>query len=749
MNKNFDPNSNEILQKIISFYYDLESFSISNLNKELLFKLNTIFRSIKLLNFICFPISYNNEEYYEKRIIFKLDMEIIKNENINNYFMLIKYISIFGEESICFIKIIIHFYLYEIEKINEIKLTLFKIDIKFINANDIFKVVEEKNNSNLKVNFFIELNGYIKTISNIKKKNTNVNFNCPFCGIIKKKKIYNKNIIKNENIHFCPNNNNNQVNLNIEYNNPIYIRYLDIEINNDNNNNNILAEIEENKFNINLLNKNVKIYGIIKTKKNNNNNNNFYIKYIKIIQIEIVEFFSINNIYNNKENGNIICKLFNTFKNIKNKFSYFYNNLIPKIDYNNILLFYFLFSLSRNNSEYNIKINFIEMSCRNEISNLNNIKRIFNKFPSLFKYIEYKKNNTIINFNYLNNNDFINNDNNNFIINNLDKIDKKSNKNNNHSNINNNYINFSYNNNYNNRCNIINNYNYNSSFIILSKNFDIDFSGSDIISLIHDINDKTNDLKNSNKIIKEQFRNSNKLYKNNINRVNFSLNMDETQYNPIDKITSLQNDIDLIDLMLINDYFKNIILSNIEEKENNIFHNNKNNFSSILEYIFFCNNYIFPKLSIENKKEIFFLCEHLKNQFNDLQTYNLFDINFICLNSIQKFSKLSARIEMRCYVNNNDILKGYLITKEFLQQNYVYYLVNRKGGKNVKKKKGKLNYVIEKLKQYSILKGKVIKKEEIKNFGLLNEEEYDDVIDRLNTEGIILKINKNEYDICI
>ena len=168
--------------------------------------------------------------------------------------------------------------------------------------------------------------------------------------------------------------------------------------------------------------------------------------------------------------------------------------------------------------------------------------------------------------------------------------------------------------------------------------------------------------------------------------------MDETQYNPIDKITSIQKDIDLIDLMSINDYFKNLILCINEEKENN--------FSSILDYILFCNNYIFPKLSIENEKEIFFLCEHLKNQFNDLQTYNLFDINFICLNSIQKFSKLSARIEMRCYVNNNDILKGYLITKEFLQQNYVYYLVNRKGGKNIKKKKGKLNYVIEKLKQH-------------------------------------------------
>ena len=741
MNKNFDPNSNEILQKIISHYYDLESFSINNLNKELLFKLNSIFRSIKLLNLICFQNSYNNEDYYEKRIIFNLDMEIIKNDNINNYFMLIKYISIFGEESICFIKIIIHFYLYENEKINQNKLTLFQIDIKFINANDIFKLTEEKNNNNLKVNSFIELNGYIKAISNIKKKNTNVNFNCPFCGVIKNKKIYNKNIIKNENIHFCPNNNNNQINLNLEYNNPIYIRYLDIEINSETNNNNILAEIEENKFNINLLNKNVKFFGIIKTKKNNDNNNNFYIKYIKIIQIENFENFCLNNIYNNKDNENIISKLFNTFKEIKNKFSYFYNNLIPKIDYNNILLFYFLFSLSKNNSEYNIKINFIEMSCRNEISNLINIKRIFNKYPNLFKYIEYKKNNTIINFNELNNNEFINNDNNNFIINILDKIEKKNYKNSNHPNINNNYINFSYNNNYSNRCNIINNSNYNSSFIILSKNFDIDFSGSDIISLIHDINDKTNDIKKSNKIISEQFRNSNKLYKNYGNRVNFSLKMDETQYNPIDKITSIQKDIDLIDLMSINDYFKNLILCINEEKENN--------FSSILDYILFCNNYIFPKLSIENEKEIFFLCEHLKNQFNDLQTYNLFDINFICLNSIQKFSKLSARIEMRCYVNNNDILKGYLITKEFLQQNYVYYLVNRKGGKNIKKKKGKLNYVIEKLKQYSILKGKIIEKEEIKSFGLLNEEEYDDVIERLNTEGIILKVSKNEYEICV
>ena len=69
---------------------------------------------------------------------------------------------------------------------------------------------------------------------------------------------------------------------------------------------------------------------------------------------------------------------------------------------------------------------------------------------------------------------------------------------------------------------------------------------------------------------------------------------------------------------------------------------------------------------------------------------------------------------MRYNVYNNYILKDYYIIKEFFSKKYTNYLVNRKEGKNIKKGK---------LKQYLILKDKIIEKEEIKSLELLNEEE--------------------------
>jgi hypothetical protein len=105
---------------------------------------------------------------------------------------------------------------------------------------------------------------------------------------------------------------------------------------------------------------------------------------------------------------------------------------------------------------------------------------------------------------------------------------------------------------------------------------------------------------------------------------------------------------------------------------------------------------------------------------------------------------------MRENVIKSDIIKAYFITKEFLQQNYVYYLINKKGkGNNIKGKKGKVNYVMDKLRQYIQINGKNISINDIKNFGLLSSNEYDDIIEKLNYEGILVKLNNQEYEISL
>ena len=55
--------------------------------------------------------------------------------------------------------------------------------------------------------------------------------------------------------------------------------------------------------------------------------------------------------------------------------------------------------------------------------------------------------------------------------------------------------------------------------------------------------------------------------------------------------------------------------------------------------------------------DIYFLTEHIKSQFEDLQAYSLFDINWLTVNTLQKFSKISARIELRDIVNKDDLIK--------------------------------------------------------------------------------------------
>jgi hypothetical protein len=94
---------------------------------------------------------------------------------------------------------------------------------------------------------------------------------------------------------------------------------------------------------------------------------------------------------------------------------------LKKIDYNNILFFYFLFSLS-NNFAYNLRIHLFNLS-KNELSNLEYIKQINENYPKLFKFINNETISHRINNKNTTNSEAFQNyfGNNNLVINNYDQ----------------------------------------------------------------------------------------------------------------------------------------------------------------------------------------------------------------------------------------------------------------------------------------------------------------------------------------
>ena len=168
------------------------------------------------------------------------------------------------------------------------------------------------------------------------------------------------------------------------------------------------------------------------------------------------------------------------------------------------------------------------------------------------------------------------------------------------------------------------------------------------------------------------------------------------------------------------------------------------------KYIEFVNEYVEPIIEQKYFSDIFFLSENIKTQFEDLQSYSLFDINWLSINTLQKFSKLSARIDLRDKVNKDDIIKGYFMTKEFLQKNYVHVLLNKTAkAKGAHGNKAKIDFVLEKLRQYMNISGDKITVEEIKSFGCFLSHEYEKIIDQLNNQGILLKVGTRQYQILL
>ena len=739
----------EILAKVMNYYIDENIFYLSPSNKELLSKIKQILSNYPFSSHISFASSPQEH----KTLTLYIDCLILKNQNPEDFFILMKYMTTFGEESLLILKIVSHMNLIKMEKISILDKDI-RIKIKFKNAEGLFGVKLSKKEK-LPFNSFVQFTGHILNVSIIKKINTKVIYECPFCGMVGVSNLdfgkNNKNNFAPDKTHRCSqseNNNIGEIRIQKLFSEPIYVRYLLVETE--------FGEINclvlEEDFDIKYLHnkKELMLEGIVKSKQfNDRQNSNIYKKFVKIINIYEIDKNSISfelksNMFLNQDK--ILSNLSKFIKQQK-KFKTCYKLLgLKKIDYNNLLFFYYLFSLS-NNASYNLRIHIVNLS-KNELSNLESIKYINSTYPKLFKFINNETVSHRMNQKSTNNSEVFQNyfGNSNLVINNYDNQYMTQELKNIINNLNSYLSSFDccQNKNETNISNIIYNPNIYSSIFTMSNSFNFDFKGYDVISIINDINTSNNDPYLANRAILKEFDSRRK--KRNYNSMNA---LSEKIFQNNFSINNIKDDIQIIDSMPFEDYFEQIIKS--KETPNDEFQNyTPENDLDIGQYIEFVNEYVEPIINPELFEDIYFLTEHIKEQFDDLQSFTIFDINWIGINTLQKFSKISARIDLRDSVNKDDVIKGYFMTKEFLQKIYVHVLLNKTAkARNGHGNKAKIEFVLEKLRQYLNMSGDKITVEEIKSFGCFMSHEYDKLIDQLNMQGLLLKTGTREYQILL
>ena len=739
----------EILAKVMNYYIDENIFYLSPSNKELLSKIKQILSNYPFSSHISFVSSPQEH----KTLTLYIDCLILKNQNPEDFFILMKYMTTFGEESLLILKIVSHMNLIKMEKISILDKDI-RIKIKFKNAEGLFGVKLSKKEK-LPFNSFVQFTGHILNVSIIKKINTKVIYECPFCGVVGVSNLdfgkNNKNNFAPDKTHRCSqseNNNIGEIRIQKIFSEPIYVRYLLVETE--------FGEINclvlEEDFDIKYLHnkKELMFEGIVKSKQfNDRQNSNIYKKFVKIINIYEIDKNSISfelksNMFLNQDK--ILSNLSKFIKQQK-KFKTCYKLLgLKKIDYNNLLFFYYLFSLS-NNASYNLRIHIVNLS-KNELSNLESIKYINSTYPKLFKFINNETVSHRMNQKSANNSEVFQNyfGNSNLVINNYDNQYMTQELKNIINNLNSYLSSFDccQNKSETNISNIIYNPNIYSSIFTMSNSFNFDFKGYDVISIINDINTSNNDPYLANRAILKEFDSRRK--KRNYNSMNA---LSEKIFQNNFSINNIKDDIQIIDSMPFEDYFEQIIKS--KETPNDEFQNyTPENDLDIGQYIEFVNEYVEPLINPELFEDIYFLTEHIKEQFDDLQSFTIFDINWIGINTLQKFSKISARIDLRDSVNKDDVIKGYFMTKEFLQKIYVHVLLNKTAkARNGHGNKAKIEFVLEKLRQYLNMSGDKITVEEIKSFGCFMSHEYDKLIDQLNMQGLLLKTGTREYQILL
>ncbi|MCQ2819709.1 MAG: hypothetical protein MJ252_20785 [archaeon] len=743
-----NPMDDDTYRHLIDIYHDQNTFENSKdqFNEQLLLQLDGMLRQFPIREFIEIK-----EIGGKRKFKFVLNFELIKVTNPEMFLILVKLLQTFGEQTTIFIKIVLHKIITEKEPNIARQIENERLEMSFKNEGECF-VVNDK--GKLKVNSYVEFNTRLSKFSSLKRIPTKLRVYCTSCDYEEIKNLVLDGGIKvqKENvdyIHVCRKAKKSEdYNVIKEYLQPMLIRYFFAEIGNEK----VLCVINEEKFKSEYLNQNIKLSGIVKAKNEKAKEDNLFIKYIFVTDISFIEdeyskinlnsnenIFALDNPNSNLNSIDLIQKL-TQFSKCQNKLSYFYNMFFPNIEFNNILAFYYLFSLSEGNPDFNLRINMVNLT-KNQIPALDLLRNLKLRFSqNLFQIypnqigIQNGTNQNQIKKSSLEGEMYVNYPNEHLVL------IKPQNKNappeikNLIKNLNSHCSNF--------HGSTIFNKSNEKSLLCFSENFE-DSNTFDILSLVHEMNYSSNDRFNANQIIEDQFE-GNRRRKNN--------DFDQTQINHVEKINDLLQDLPILDTILLNDYFKDVIINQKDEPFKNIGDDNwvVNDDVPVEydimpdEYLYFVNKYVYPTIKEKELEDIFFLSMHLKEMYQELKNYPFFELDFVTLSTMTKIAKLSARIELRDTVFRDDIIKAYLITREFLQQNYVYFLFTKKSDTG---RMNKTRFVMNKLKQHKRLNGKQITIDEIKAFGSLTDAEFDNVIEKLNSEGVLLKKSDQEYEI--
>ena len=168
----------EVLSKVMHYYMDENIFYLSSSNKELLTKIKQILSKYPFDSYI----KYISSPQEHKTFILFLDCLLLRNQNPEDLFILIKYMTTFGEESLLILKLISHLNLIKIGKIS-LSANDIRVKIKLKNAEGLFGV-KSSQKEKLPFNSYVQFTGNILNVSIIKKINTKAIYECPFCGII-------------------------------------------------------------------------------------------------------------------------------------------------------------------------------------------------------------------------------------------------------------------------------------------------------------------------------------------------------------------------------------------------------------------------------------------------------------------------------------------------------------------------------------------------------------------------------------
>ena len=123
----------EIQSKVMQYYVYENIFNLSPLNKELLSKINQILSNYPFSS----NIKYIPSPQEHKTLLLYLDCLLLKNQNPEDFFILMKYMTTFGEESLIILKILAHVNLIKAEKISSLDNDI-RIKIKLKNAEGLF-----------------------------------------------------------------------------------------------------------------------------------------------------------------------------------------------------------------------------------------------------------------------------------------------------------------------------------------------------------------------------------------------------------------------------------------------------------------------------------------------------------------------------------------------------------------------------------------------------------------------------------